>query len=70
MSYLSYFYFISDRKALRGIPKVAAIKAGHTCFLPILANKSVNLGSIFRNIGMYVCFGYTKKSGSEKKIVF
>ena len=39
------------------IYKVAAIKVGHTRFLPILAHRAVNFGDIFMKIGMYVYFG-------------
>ena len=34
---------------------------GHTRFLSILANKTVNFRAIFMKIGMYVYFGHTKK---------
>ena len=46
------------------IYKVTAIKVGHTCFLPILANRAVNFGAIFMKISMYVYFGYTKNGSN------
>ena len=46
--------------------KVAAIKVGHTRFLPILANRAVNFGAIFMKVGMYVYLGYTKKKIPKK----
>ena len=49
--------------------KVAAIEVGDTCFLPILANKAVNLGVIFIIIGMYAYF-YIQKKMIKKNYFF